>query len=306
MTLTLTPLAAMAGARFRPPEHFGFAASLAWIPVNDTEFHLTSHHLPLAVRVLGGMPRLGALVHPAFGRRPAVDAAGRWQAGYRPLALRTHPFVLSNRRGARPIDEIDVVSDAGLVGPWGMPVCADPAAGTLSAEMAGVRSALLAMRAGAVRLSAALELLRITNVLVPLRDPAGAPAADHTVDPGRLAALDEGAAAALAARSFLPLDLAAALAFSRRHFHPDRLPQPSARSAATGAGREEPRPAEPADIVLAGLEAMNFALDGSDLFDILAIGDLSEFAAPPPAEPAPEPGRARKTGEGAARAPAAA
>ena len=302
MTMTLTPLAATAGARFRPPEHFGFAASLAWIPVNDTEFHLTAHHLPLAVRMMGGMPRLGALVHPAFLRRPAVDGQGQWQATYRPLALRTYPFVLSNRRG-RPIDEIDVVAEAGLVGPWGMPVCSDPDAGTLSAEMTAVRNALLAMRAGAVKLSAALELLRIANVLVPLRDPAGNPALDHTLDPARLASLDEGAAAALAARSFLPLDLAGALVFSRRHFRPERLPLPPARPApgTEAAAAAGPHLAEPADIVLASLEAMNFALDGSDLFDILAFGDLSDFAAPPPPEPAPEPGK-----EGEARAPAAA
>jgi hypothetical protein len=304
MTLTLTPLSAMAGASFRPPEHFGFAAALAWVPVNDTEFHLTAHHLPLAVRMLGGMPRLGALVHPAFLRRPAVDGQGQWQAGYRPLAMRTHPFVLSNRRGGRPIDEIDVVADAGLVGPWGMPVCSDPAAGTLSGEMAAIRNALIAMRTGAVKLSAALELLRIAGVLVPLRDPAGQPAADLTVDAARLAALDDGAAAALATRSFLPLDLAGALVFSRRHFRPERLPQAPERAAPGRPTAEAgPRLAEPADVVLASLEAMNFALDGSDLFDILAIGDLSDFAAPPPVQDGEEPaGQERTAGRPSAAA----
>ncbi|WP_279478806.1 SapC family protein [Aureimonas sp. SK2] len=294
MTMTLTPLSSMAGARFRPPEHFGFAASLAWIPVNDTEFHLTAHHLPLAVRMLGGMPRLGALVHPAFVWRPVLDQQGAWAASYKPLALRTHPFVLSNRRGGRPIDEIDVVAEAGLVGPWGIPVCADPAGAVLSQEMAGIHKALVAMRAGAVKLSAALELLRIANVLVPLRDPAGNPAADHTVDAARLAALDDGAAAALATRSFLPLDVAGAILFSRRHFRPERLPLPPARPAPglPGAVAAQPRLAEPADIVLASLEAMNFALDGSDLFDVLAFGDLSDFAAPPPPD-LPEEGEAR-------------
>lgn len=291
--MTLEPLADKADARFRPPEHFGFAAALAWIPVNDTEFHLTAHHLPLAVRLLGGMPRLGALVHPAFLHRPAVDEDGLWRAGYRPLALRTYPFLLSNRTGGRPIDEIDMVAQAGLVGAWGMPVCADPAAGTLSPEMEAIRNTLRMTRAGAVKLSAALDLLRISNVLVPLRDPAGRPALDHTVDPGRLAALDEGAAASLAGRSFLPLDLAGALVFSRRHFHPDRLPVPERASAAGPLADAGPRGGEAADLVLANLEAMNFALDGSDLFDLLAMGDLSEFAAPPPPDLAPEPDASR-------------
>jgi hypothetical protein len=300
MTMTLAPLAAMAEARFRPPEHFGFAASLAWIPVNDTEFHLTAHHLPLAVRMLGGMPRLGALVHPAFLRRPAVDGQGVWAAGYKPLALRTHPFVLSGRRTGRPIDEIDVVTDAGLVGPWGMPVSSEQTVGVLSPEMAAIHKALVAMRAGAVKLSAALELLRIANVLVPLRDPAGQPAADLTLDPQRLAGLDEGAVAALAARSFLPLDLAGALVFSRRHFRPERLPLAPARPLPSSFEAAARAPlAEPADIVLASLEAMNFALDGSDLFDILAIGDWSDFAAPPP-----PPSELDANGEGRAAAAA--
>ncbi len=283
--MTLKPLAAMADARFRPAEHHGFATQLAWIPVNDTEFHLTAHHLPLAVRMLGGMPRLGALVHPAFLARPVVDAGGRWRGGYRPLALRTYPFLLSDRQGGRPIDGIDVVTEAGLVGPWGMPICSDPAAGTLSPEMAAIRNTLLMTRTGAVKLSAALDLLRISNVLVPLRDPAGQPALDHTVDGARLAALDEGAVAALAGRSFLPLDLAGALLFSRRHFHPDRLPRAETSIVGTAVPGEGARPvADPADIVLAQLAALNFALDSSDLFDLPSMGDLSEFAAPPAPE----------------------
>ncbi|MET0258238.1 MAG: SapC family protein [Methylobacterium sp.] len=296
--MTLQPLAGMAEAKFRPPEHFGFAASLAWIPVNDTEFHLTAHHLPLAVRTLGGLPRLGALVHPAFLQRPAVDGEGRWRAGYRPLALRTYPFLLSNRTGGRPIDEIDVVAEAGLVGPWGMPVSSDPAAGTLSPEMAAVHNTLRMTRAGAMKLAAALELLRISNVLVPLRDPRGDPASDFTVDLARIHALEPGAVAALAGRSFLPLDLAGALAFSRRHLHPDRLPLPERPAAAAASAREEGSVArgDPMDIVLANLQAMDFALDGSELFDLLAIGDLADFAAPPPpAEPAPGPDEARAT-----------
>ncbi|WP_062014947.1 SapC family protein [Aureimonas sp. AU4] len=279
--MTLQPLASVAEARFRPAEHFGFAATLSWIPVNDTEFHLTAHHLPLTVRLLGGMPRLGAMVHPAFLARAAVDGEGRWRAGYRPLALRTYPFVLSNRQGARPIDVIDFVAEAGLVGPWGMPVCADPASGALSPEMEAVRNTLLMTRDGAVRLSAALDLLRISNVLVPLRDPENRAAADLVVDAARLAALDEGAVAALAGRSFLPLDLAGAILFSRSHLAPERLPR-----AEPGRAVAQPEPSaapgSAADIVLSNLAAMNFALDGSDLFDLASVADWTEFAAPPP------------------------
>lgn len=300
--MTLKPLAAMADAKFRSPEHFGFAAQLAWVPVNDTEFHLTAHHLPLAVRTLGGVPRLGALVHPAFLQRPAVDAEGRWRGGYLPLSLRTYPFLLSNRTGGRPIDEIDVVAEAGLVGPWGMPVSSDPAAGTLSPELAAIRNTLTMTRAGALRLSGALDLLRISNVLVPLRDPRGQEAADCTVDAARLGALDAGAVAALASRSFLPLDLASAILFSRRHLHPERLPAPERRPAAAPVPAEEGSVArgDPMDIVLANLESMNFALDASDLFNLFGAGDLADFAAPlpepeiePPAtDAAPTPGRA--------------
>ncbi|MBB3950202.1 SapC family protein [Aureimonas jatrophae] len=282
--MTLQPLASVAEARFRPAEHFGFAAGLSWIPVNDTEFHLTAHHLPLTVRLLGGMPRLGAVVHPGFLARAAVDGEGRWRAGYRPLALRTYPFVLSNRQGGRPIDAISFVAEAALVGPWGMPVCADPATGALSPEMEAVRNTLLMTRAGAVKLSAALDLLRISNVLVPLRDPEGRPAPDLVVDAARLAALDEGAVAALAGRSFLPLDLAGAILFSRRHLSPERLPLVEAERMAVPAVPAA-APGSAADIVLANLAAMNFALDGSGLFDLASVADWTEFAPPsPPAE----------------------
>jgi hypothetical protein len=270
------PLARFAAARARAPENYGFAVAAGWLPLNDTEFHLTAHHLPLSVRMVAGAPRLGFLAAAGFPAAPPVDEAGRWRAGYMPIALRTFPFALAPAApGARPIDEIEVVAGgARLLGAAGVAVSPDPAAGTLGPELNVIRNTLLMMRGGGQRLSRALDLLRAAGLLAPLRDLRDGPAADLTLDPERFAALDAGHVAALAAESFLPLDLATALLFSRRHLQPDRLPLPGSARPAPSAGAAAPAEAilvppraEAMDLVLASLEALDFALDASDLFD---------------------------------------
>lgn len=277
------PLVEFADQAFRAPSHFGFAEGFAWIPLNDTEYHVTAHHLPLAVRFFGGRPLLGALTRPDHLQRPVVDADGRWRAGYLPLVLRTHPFVLSTRRGERPIDAIDVFADSGLIGAEGNPVCTDPATGTLSPATLAIVSTLNMMVQGRQRLSRALDLLTISDVLVPLRDGDRGDSVYFTVDPNRLARLGRLATAALARETFLPLDLATALVFSRRHVHPDRLPLED-RSAPVENGT--PR-GDLMDFVLANLETMNFVLDGSDLFE---LDDMLELTAEPgPARPEEAP-----------------
>ncbi len=275
MSLAVQPLARFANARARAPEGYDFAAAAGWLPLNDTEFHLTAHHLPLSVRILAGAPRLGFLIARDYPATPAVDEAGRWRAGYMPIALRTFPFALAAAPGARPIDEIEVVPEgAHLFGAAGVPVCLDPAAGTLGPELNAIRNTLLMMRVGGQRLSRALDLLRIAGLLAPLRGLRDELAPDLTVDPERFAALDADHVAALAAESFLPLDLATALLFSRRHLQPDRLPLPGSAREARHAGAAAPADAilvppraEAMDLVLASLEALDFALDASDLFD---------------------------------------
>lgn len=285
MSAGLVPLAGVAAQRFAGPEHFGFAAGLGWVALNDTEYHLSAHHMPLAVRILDGAPRLGAVLDPAFLARPQVNGEGRWQAAYMPIALRIWPFVLSRPDAPRPLDEIDVVAGSGRIGVRGAAICLDPAAGLLGPEMTAIRNTLQMMRQGADRLSRALDTLRISNVLVPLRGPNGESSDRLTVDADRLDALDAVAVAAIASQSFLPLDLAIAILFSRRNLDAARLPvaaSPSASGPETPASR-----ADPMDFVLANLETMNFALDTSDLFDI-GHGpiDWQEFAPPPPPPPA--------------------
>ncbi|KQT82829.1 SapC family protein [Aurantimonas sp. Leaf443] len=269
------PLARFAAARCRPPGHYGFAGALGWLPINDTEYHLTAHHLPLSVRIVGDEPRLGVVTDPAFLAKPVVDEAGRWRAGYMPIALRVFPFVLSATPGPRPIDELDVLAGSRLLGDTGVAICSDPQAGVLGPELSAIRNTLTMMRAGGARLSHALDLLLIAGLLVPLRGADDRPCADLALDPQRFAALDAGTLAALAHETFLPLDLATTLLFSRRHLAIDRLPRPeTVREPRPGA---EPAPilqADPMDFVLANLETMNFALDGSDLFDLLDLEGL--------------------------------
>ena len=168
------PLLAFVNQRFTPARQFRFALEAGFVPVNDTEYLLTAHHLPLAVRMVEGTPVLGALVSATDLHRPAMDAAGAWRLGYLPIALRTHPFVLAEREASRPIDEIDVLPHNGQIGREGAPICVDFATGQLGPEMTAIRNTLHMTRAGRIRLSAALDLLRIAGVLVPLVDEAGA------------------------------------------------------------------------------------------------------------------------------------
>ncbi|KQT48887.1 hypothetical protein ASG43_08585 [Aureimonas sp. Leaf454] len=273
----LQPLSRFAAARCRAPSHYGFAGAMGWMPLNDTEYLLSAHHLPLTVRLLGGEPRLGALMHPDFLAKSAVDEAGRWQAGYMPIALRTFPFLLAKTRGPRPIDDLDVLVASRLLGEAGVAICSDPATGQLGPELSAIRNTLLMMRAGGARLSRALDLLTIAGVLSPLRGTNERDCADLTVDPHRFSTLDDGTIAALAHESFLALDLASAILFSRRHLSIDRLPQPKLEAVARPAASAPAPQADPMDFVLANLETMNFALDGSDLFD---HADLQGWTTP--------------------------
>ncbi|KQT61263.1 MULTISPECIES: SapC family protein [unclassified Aureimonas] len=270
----LQPLSRFAAARCRAPDHYGFAGAMGWMPLNDTEYLLSAHHLPLSVRVLGGEPRLGVLMHPGYLARKLVDEAGRWRGGYMPIALRTFPFLLAKTAGPRPIDDLDVLVASRLLGETGVAICSDPESGQLGPELSAIRNTLLMMRTGGARLSRALDLLTIAGVLTPLRGMDDRSSGDFTVDPQRFGALDQGTIGALAHESFLALDLANALLFSRRHLSIDRLPQPAAE-APQRPGAAAPAPqADPMDFVLANLETMNFALDGSDLFDMTDMEGL--------------------------------
>lgn len=266
----LSPLSGLAHLRYKAADRFGFAPDLVWIPINDTEYHLMAHHLPLVVRYLGGQPRLGTLLHASYLWRSVVDDEGRWRAGYLPLTLRTHPFILSPREAARPIDELDVAGGSGLIGLAGVAICSDPAAGVLGPEVQAIRNTLHMMRNGTARLTRALELLAISDVLVPLREPGQAESVYLTVDPGRLSGLHARALAACARESFLPIDLACSILFSRRHVHADRLPLEERRT--TQSESAAPR-GDPMDFVLANLELMDFVLDASELFELDDFSD---------------------------------
>lgn len=275
------PLASFAAQRFAAPRDFRLATRGGWVGVNDTEYLLTAHHLPLVVRLENGEPVLCALVAASDLPKPAMDPDGRWLLGYLPIALRTYPFVLSGREAARPLDELDILPHPGVIGAQGVAICADAATGQLGPELTAIRNTLHMTRKGKARLTRALDLLRIAGILVPLAGEGGEPREDWTVDPAAFMALGNAAAASLVHQSFLPLDLASAILFSRRHLRPERLPKPEPRTELT-ARAPAAIVSDPTDFMLASLEAMDFALDASDLFD---LGDAvlgPEFAPPPP------------------------
>ncbi|KAB0679035.1 SapC family protein [Aureimonas leprariae] len=281
MTDGRIPLGLVAHRRLGPQTDFRFAPFLRWARLNDTEYHLSAHHLALAARAEDGTLRLGAILDPSYPAAPQIDGAGRWRLGYQPIALRTWPFVLGAATSDRPVDGLEVLPGSTRIATEGAPICIEPATGALGPEMNAIRNTLLMLREGGERLGRALELLRIANVLVPLRGADGAASEFLTVDAGRFNALEPMALAALARESFLALDLAGAMLFSRRHLDAKRMPVPE--KAPVEAAETPATRADPMDFVLAGLEAMNFALDASDLFDPRdpAI-DWREFAPPPP------------------------
>ena len=253
------------GDVWRRPRQFRFLDRVGTVPLSDSELLQTSLYLPLAMQEGAGTHEVVAIVHPDFLARPPVRAGGRWGQFYMPIALRCLPFRRAGQ-AAGSISRLEIATDLdadddAVV----LPLFAEK--GRMHQDLAGVVSLLDRLEKGKVRLARAAASLVAADLLVPLisTNPENALAIDvelFVIDPRRLRRLTPARTVALAADGFLPLDLAAAFAFSSRLW---------ASNLAPGRSTDDTQMA-PTDPALFGQHAQGaFALE-------LRIDDSSLFS----------------------------
>jgi hypothetical protein len=256
------PVRDAAPARWRAPKTFGFLSAFPRIALSDTEYLMTAHHLPVALEIEGDHARVVAVLDGDLLSRPILDARFRWKAGYVPIRLRCLPFGLAPAVGDVADAERLVLHPAlGLTGDQGEAIFAS--AGKLSSPAAAILDALLRLEQGQRRLAEAAETLLLAGILVPLaeRGPRHGHPALYSVDAARLDALTPLQCAAAVRSSFLPFELAAAMAFSRRHLRGDVQPEQSV------AGEGGLLSAD-LDQLIRGVERYPLILDTSELIRV--------------------------------------
>ncbi|MDC7786701.1 SapC family protein [Rhodoplanes sp. TEM] len=296
--MTLRSLREVAHLRLSLPTDQGWVKDHAVLPVGYSELHLCAHSFPVVVRFVAARPMLGLLVDARYLARPPLDADGRWQAGYMPIAVRCHPFHLRQGSGD-PLDEVTLREDAGVLDPQGpVEIARD---GRPGPQIAAIHKLLVTLAAGQAGFPAALDRLMIADLLVPLRLPAAdgeaAPSRGDapqffTVDHGRFSTLKNGALAAMARHDLRSIEIATAAVFSQRLLARGALPEPDETS--------EPAP-PPLDRQLqqmVDVDRFPLALDDGLLFWPEDIG----FAREPdpeatPAGPPPGSALAERAGE---------
>lgn len=224
--LRFEPLRDWRDGTWRRPRQFRFLDRLGFVPLSDSELLQTSLYLPLAVREGVGTYEVVAVVHPAFLAQQPLRTDGRWRLSYMPIALRCLPF----RNGDRvATGEATLEMAADLEADDDSVVLPLTENGRMQQDLARLISLLDRLEKGKARLSSAAASLVAADLLVPLvsTDAGNALAADVkllVIDPQRLRKLTPSRTVALAADSFLPLDLATAFVFSSRLWAPNLAP----------------------------------------------------------------------------------
>jgi hypothetical protein len=255
------PLPFTATAYWRKQDSFAFVGCLPQLTLSDSELLQSSHHLPIAIDLIGHQPQVVAVTAAQFQRTPLVDAEGRWRRGYAPIALRCLPLRLAEGT----TDALEVAVNLDGRGTTDMPVVGDDGAPT--AEIRQVIGLLRRLEVGKRRLQAAAEKLLIADVLAPfqmMRAPGGASVQSRmlTVDRNKFAALSKRRALHIAREDFLAIDLAAACLFSQR-----LLPGPVSVAVETRPDDEGPFALPSTQLAL----KTTTQLDDSELFSFEAF-----------------------------------
>jgi hypothetical protein len=261
------PLPFTATAAWRKQESFAYVDRLAQIALSDSELLQSSHHLPIAIDLIGHQPQVVAVTAAQFQRTPLVDAEGRWRRGYAPIALRCLPLRLAERSA----DALEVAVDLEGRGATDMPVVDGDGAPTT--EIRQVLGLLRRLEAGKRRLQAAAEKLLIADVLAPfqmMRAPGGASVQSRmlTVDRNKFAALSKRRALHIAREDFLAVDVAVACLFSQR-----LLPGPVSVAVDTRTDSESETSLPSTQLALKATTQ----LDDSELFSFEAFSKTGSF-----------------------------
>jgi hypothetical protein len=270
MATERTVLADAGSLRLTQPKAFGFVEELGGLPIALSEFHLSSHFFPLAVRFRGDRPELHVIVAPGYLRKPLIAPDGDWLGGYRPLSLRAQPFELSENAAGDPLRDVVLPRSSPLLGAAGVPLLEN---GAPSAMMLKLHEMLSGVRQSARQLVPVLDRLFMAELMVPLLAGSRAEAADpfFVVDRDRFVALSGRGLRAMARADFHAVEIAVACIFSQRLLKPERLAQRS-----NAAASDRPSDANPADYTpfLTGLSDLPAVLDEGDLFSFDDLDSL--------------------------------
>ena len=250
---------------------------LGWLPLADSELLLCAHYCAIGVRLDGQHPMVGIVTHTDILARSLIANDANWTAAYMPISLRCFPFRLQGPPGDDPLAGLELAAVK--------PLSEKPRLLRLRDEQGGPSKELLSIHDGLKnvwesqqRWQAALELLLIADVLVPIKRQADAAPRSglHTVDRRRFVQLSKTALEAMTRHSFAAIDLVTAMTFSQIHLRPEFRPQASA--VATPADGQAA-----ADAGLGGgLETITPWLDTSELFPGAWAADPLNWRAAPP------------------------
>ena len=264
----LIPLREAAHLRFVLPVNEGEIAP--WLPVSYTELHLASLYFPLAVRFDGGLPALGLILSAAYLKRAPLDAAGKWQGGYRPIALRCAPFDFGACR-TNPLDMLLKEPSRNLAETGGIPIA--DRNGEPSELIQEIHRLSGLLQETSARFAPPLDQLLIANLFVPLvaaNERSDEPPL-HIIDGARFMDCDPKALAAMSRHRFTALDIAAACLSSQRLLQEKYRPQVEAKA------RVHASLPPPSDLAI---ECLDLALDEGELISLADIELLRDSAFP--------------------------
>jgi hypothetical protein len=255
---------------------------IGFLPLADGEVLLSAHYYPLAVRLDGPAPVIGALVRRDLLGRGLTGANGQWLGAYTPLSLRCFPLRLAGAPSADPLADFEIANlPRGDTKPKVVRIRDDKGAPTK--ELLAIHEGLKSVWDGQQKMRPGLDLLLVADLLVPIleRGPEKRPSQFHTVDRRRYVQFSKFTLEAMTRGSFGAVDLATALTFSQAHLHaevrPAHVPLPATGETLITA----------ADAALAaGIDTITPWLDTSELFPGAWAADASIWQASASAAPA--------------------
>jgi hypothetical protein len=260
--------AIIAGLRHGNPVDPAVMERVKLIPVAATEFLFVAHLLPLVITVDRKGHDLMMIVSPSTLVRQIVAPGNVWMAPYQPVFLRALAFQLVAQPVNDPLQDLLPNARAALLtADAGEPVVGID--GQPTPFVRNLHQLLITAQTGREGLKQALEDLLIAGVATPLDNKAKAltaglerPPRLYSVSPSRLAQLSPLVVGRLARNSFLAIEMAHAIAFSRRWLKPALLPdEPLPQSAVSAMADAISRPAQAMRV-----EPLAMGFDESDLF----------------------------------------
>ncbi|MEQ1611398.1 MAG: SapC family protein [Hyphomicrobiaceae bacterium] len=270
------------GIPIEPP--FGHLDDIGMLLLNDNELLLSAHYFPIAIRLDGPRPSVGAIVRRDMMTRDLVTVDGRWAGAYSPILLRCFPF-----RFAAPAATGDPIADLEF---GRVPLKTDKPRlirmrddeGAASKDLTILYEGVKSVWEGQQRLQPALDQLLAADLLVPIGADGDAipkaPEIYYTIDRRRFAQWPAQSLEAMTRHSFTAIDIATVLSFSQVHLRAELRPSMTAPAKADAATATTA-----ADNALSGgLETLTPWLDTSELFPGAWAADPSIWAVSQPTD----------------------